>query len=85
MIDFKFGKSFGKVSASKASAANKAIEKIAISDKSTEQKAKAIAVEFDKAYKGTGLDSFGTAQIDAFKKMLRNGQVPTVSDKPPLR
>lgn len=85
MVDIKINKNFGKVSPSKARTANAAIRKIAESDKSVEQKAKAIALEFDKAYKGTGLDKLGTSQIDTFKKMLKAGQLPEVSDKKPLK
>lgn len=85
MVDVKINKDFGKVSPSKARIANAAIHKIAKSDKSIDQKAKAIALEFDKAYKRTGLDNLGTSQIRTFKKMLKAGHLPVVSDKNPLK
>lgn len=85
MVNVKINKDFGKVSPSKARIANAAIHKIAESDKSIDQKAKAIALEFDKAYEGTGLPNFGTSQIRSFKKMLKAGQLPAVGDKNPLK
>lgn len=85
MVNVKINKDFGKVSPSKARIANAAIHKIAESDKSIDQKAKAIALEFDKAYEGTGLPNFGTSQVRSFKKMLKAGQLPVVGDKNPLK
>ncbi|QFQ02098.1 hypothetical protein CUROG_03595 [Corynebacterium urogenitale] len=83
VVDFKFNQNFGKVPTHKANTANKNIQKIAESNKTLDQKVTAIAREFNTAYKGTGLENFGDAIKDTIKKMLKDGQVPNVSDMRP--
>ncbi|MBD8028990.1 hypothetical protein [Corynebacterium gallinarum] len=85
MTDFKFtpSKNLGKVSTSKANAANRNIKRIADSSKSDDQKAREISAEFKTAYAGTGLDMSQAVNPKFVKDMLKKGQIPEVSDKAP--
>ncbi len=87
MANFKFelSKNFGRPTTSAANAANRNIKRIAESDKSLDAKAQEIANEFNRAYKGTGLDNFGTAIKTKIKELLRDGIIPTVSAVQPPR
>lgn len=87
MASFKFelSKNFGRPTTSAANAANRNIKRIAESDKSLDAKAQEIANEFNRAYKRTGLDNFGTAIKPKIKELLTDGIIPTVSAVQPPR
>ena len=87
MANFKFelSKNFGRPTTSAANAANRNIKRIAESDKSLDAKAQEIANEFNRAYKRTGLDNFGTAIKLKIKELLTDGIIPTVSAVQPPR
>ncbi|OFS24056.1 hypothetical protein [Corynebacterium sp. HMSC04H06] len=87
MANFKFElpKNFARPSTSAANAANRNIKRIAESNMTSDSKARKIAHEFDRAYKGTGIENFGTAIRPKLKELLSSGVIPKVSDMQPPR
>lgn len=78
-------KNFGKVSASRAREANKRIGQIMQSGKTVEWKANAIIKEFEKAYKGSGLEGIWQSKKPEFLKMIKGNIAPCVSDRDPWK